>query len=114
MIQYSISYAQHQFNYPNRSNNEWIDFATFQLRQVGLDLTFVLELMFHEDLVAAVEAHAKMGKNVIVKAVTDDKFVVVAGAKKSGTAGVGSGKSQSESKMMNIESGNGNRQGNLE
>ncbi|KAJ3031338.1 exocyst complex component exo84 [Rhizophlyctis rosea] len=48
-----------------------------QLKEVGLDLSFVLEDMFYPDLVTAVEEHAGRCQKDIVKAVGEDNFVVV-------------------------------------
>ncbi|KAI9344811.1 hypothetical protein DFJ73DRAFT_839749 [Zopfochytrium polystomum] len=48
-----------------------------QLRQVGLDLTFVLEQLFHRDVVAAIEDYRARAKLNIVRFIKEDTFVFV-------------------------------------
>ncbi|KAJ3251183.1 exocyst complex component exo84, partial [Borealophlyctis nickersoniae] len=48
-----------------------------QLRDVGLDLCFVLDHLFHADIVSSIDAHVVTCRTQIVKAVVTDKFSVV-------------------------------------
>ncbi|RKO83701.1 Cullin repeat-like-containing domain protein, partial [Blyttiomyces helicus] len=48
-----------------------------QLRDVGLDLSFVLDKLFYADIVASIEAHAEGCEEAISRAIAADKFVAV-------------------------------------
>ncbi|TPX67222.1 hypothetical protein SpCBS45565_g03925 [Spizellomyces sp. 'palustris'] len=48
-----------------------------QLRDLGLDVTFVLDEAFHDDIVKSIKEHSKQCENAIVAAVEADKFAVI-------------------------------------
>lgn len=45
-----------------------------QLRDAGLDLSFLLEYSFHDDIIHSIENHAKKCEDVIIKSITQDGF----------------------------------------
>lgn len=45
-----------------------------QLREVGLDLSFVLDKLFYQDLIAAIDKHANRCSDVITKNIGRDSF----------------------------------------
>ncbi|KAJ3293381.1 exocyst complex component exo84 [Rhizoclosmatium sp. JEL0117] len=47
------------------------------LRDIGLELTFVLNQLFHHDLVAAIEEYRRRGKDNIIRFIDEDSFTVV-------------------------------------
>ncbi|KAJ3042059.1 exocyst complex component exo84 [Rhizophlyctis rosea] len=55
------------------------------LKEVGLDLTFVLDDLFHDDLVNAIDEHAKRCNGEIVGAVIEDGFGSVETGSEDGT-----------------------------
>jgi hypothetical protein len=48
-----------------------------QLRGVGLDLSFVLDKLFYQDLIVAIDKHANRCSDVIVKNIARDSFGAV-------------------------------------
>ena len=42
---------------------------------VGLDLSFLVEYSFHDDIIHSIEVHAKKSEDVIVESISSDKFV---------------------------------------
>ncbi|KAJ3230788.1 exocyst complex component exo84 [Chytriomyces hyalinus] len=47
------------------------------LRDIGLDLTFVLSQIFHGDIVNAIEDYRRRGKEVIIRDIDEDSFAAV-------------------------------------
>ncbi|KAI9327477.1 hypothetical protein BDR26DRAFT_842971 [Obelidium mucronatum] len=47
------------------------------LRDIGLDLTFVLDQLFHHDLINSIEEYRRKGKEMIIKYIDEDVFQVV-------------------------------------
>ncbi|KAI8622354.1 hypothetical protein BC830DRAFT_1089575 [Chytriomyces sp. MP71] len=47
------------------------------LREIGLDLTFVLNQLFHNDVVNAIEDYRRRGKEAIIRDIDEDTFAIV-------------------------------------
>lgn len=45
-----------------------------QLRDVGLDLSFLIDYSFHDDIIKSIENHAKKCEDVIIQSITEDEF----------------------------------------
>ncbi len=47
------------------------------LKESGLDLSFVLDKLFYQDLIEAIDKHARKCEESVVKALTKDSFVAI-------------------------------------